>query len=156
MTSFALRSPLFGFQFRLCASGLLASYRLAVPSDAAVPGENGDTSADLASAYSGHRGAATRSHQRTRAAQASPRRSEAVAETALSNVRSRSKICTAHRASPSGGRGCSAISLDWDRFADKPTIMAHSILIESTDDASISETWVRDASGWKSVDATRP
>ena len=40
--------------------------------------------------------------------------------------------------------------------ADKPTIMAHSILIESTDDASISETWVRDASGWKSADATRP
>ena len=40
--------------------------------------------------------------------------------------------------------------------ADKPTIMAHSILIESTDDASISETWVRDANGWKSADATRP
>ena len=39
--------------------------------------------------------------------------------------------------------------------ADRPTIMAH-FLIESTDDASISETWVRDASGWKSVDATRP
>jgi hypothetical protein len=34
--------------------------------------------------------------------------------------------------------------------------MAHSILIESTDDASISETWVRDANGWKSADATRP
>ena len=28
--------------------------------------------------------------------------------------------------------------------------------IRRTDDASISETWVRDASGWKSVDATRP
>ena len=40
--------------------------------------------------------------------------------------------------------------------ADRPTIMAYSILIESTDDASISETWVRDAKGWKSVDATRP
>ena len=34
----------------------------------------------------------------------------------VSNVRSRSKICTAHRASPSGGHGCSAISLDWDRL----------------------------------------
>ena len=40
--------------------------------------------------------------------------------------------------------------------ADRPTIMAHSILIESTDHASISETWVRDASGWKSVNATMP
>jgi hypothetical protein len=40
--------------------------------------------------------------------------------------------------------------------ADRPTIMAYSILIESTDDVSISETWVRDAKGWKSVDATRP
>jgi hypothetical protein len=40
--------------------------------------------------------------------------------------------------------------------ADRPTIMAYSILIESTDDASISETWVRDARGWKSADATRP
>jgi hypothetical protein len=40
--------------------------------------------------------------------------------------------------------------------ADRPTIMAHSILIESTDDASISETWVRDGNNWKSTDATGP
>jgi hypothetical protein len=34
-----------------------------------------------------------------------------------------------------------------------PAIMAHSIIIESLDDASLSEQWIRDRDGWKSTDA---
>ena len=37
--------------------------------------------------------------------------------------------------------------------ADSPTIRAHSVIIESTDDPSVSERWVREGSGWKSIDA---
>ena len=36
---------------------------------------------------------------------------------------------------------------------NKPAIMAHSIIIESLDDASLSEQWIRDRDGWKSTDA---
>jgi hypothetical protein len=36
---------------------------------------------------------------------------------------------------------------------NKPAIMAHSIVIESLDDASLSEQWIRDRDGWKSTDA---
>ena len=37
--------------------------------------------------------------------------------------------------------------------ADKPTIMASSVIIESLDDLSLSERWTRDVGGWKSIDA---
>ena len=36
---------------------------------------------------------------------------------------------------------------------NKPAIMAHSIIIEYLDDASLSEQWIRDRDGWKSTDA---
>jgi hypothetical protein len=36
---------------------------------------------------------------------------------------------------------------------NKPAIMAHSIIIGSLDDASLSEQWIRDRDGWKSTDA---
>jgi hypothetical protein len=37
--------------------------------------------------------------------------------------------------------------------ADTPAIMAHSVIIESVDDPSLSEQWVRDSTGWTSIDA---
>jgi hypothetical protein len=37
--------------------------------------------------------------------------------------------------------------------ADTPTIMAHSVIIEFIDDPSVSERWVRDGTGWTSIDA---
>jgi len=40
--------------------------------------------------------------------------------------------------------------------ADKPTIMAHSILIESADEDIVSEHWFREGTTWKSPDASRP
>jgi hypothetical protein len=36
--------------------------------------------------------------------------------------------------------------------ADKPTIRAHSIIIETEEDASISERWARDGDNWKRED----
>ncbi len=37
--------------------------------------------------------------------------------------------------------------------ADNPKIMAHSIVIESIDDDSVNEAWVREGANWKSSDA---
>jgi hypothetical protein len=36
--------------------------------------------------------------------------------------------------------------------ADKPTILAQSVIIESVDDPSLSEHWTRDKDRWKIVD----
>ena len=40
--------------------------------------------------------------------------------------------------------------------ADKPTIVAHSILIESVDEDIVSEHWFREGTAWKSPDASTP
>jgi hypothetical protein len=55
----------------------------------------------------------------------------------------------------SDGRFCKSEEARPIALADgnTPAIMAHSIIIESLDDASLSEQWIRDRDGWKSTDA---